>query len=191
MRSIITSAVLLIAFQQLHAQEVTNKQKEKIGIPTKGELAYSKDQAFLAVSFNDAVHLYAAESFDLSRKLEGHSKPVTSVSFSPDGKLLLSTSEDKKAILWDYVKGSKEAEVPLPDEIIGGRMINNTTAALITNSKLIVCDLAARKVLYQKQEHTKPIRSVAISPEGKSILTGAGDGLVIEYDPLTGDVKRK
>ena len=38
--------------------------------------------------------------------LEGHSDWVNSVSFSPDGKLIVSSSDDGMVQLWDAVTGA-------------------------------------------------------------------------------------
>ena len=39
------------------------------------------------------------------RKLIGHSKAVTSVAFTPDGKYAVSASWDKTVKVWDIAKG--------------------------------------------------------------------------------------
>ena len=43
--------------------------------------------------------------FDQVNKLEGHSRDVTSVSFSPDGKFIVSGSWDETVRVWDATNG--------------------------------------------------------------------------------------
>ena len=43
--------------------------------------------------------------FDQVNKLEGHTGEVNSVSFSPDGKFIVSGSADKTVRVWDATNG--------------------------------------------------------------------------------------
>ena len=57
-------------------------------------------------SDNETVRLWDAATGAALQILEGHSKYVTSVAFSPDGKLVVSGSEDKTVRLWDAATGA-------------------------------------------------------------------------------------
>lgn len=58
----------------------------------------------------EGFHKQASTSYDLlerldARTLEGHSGCVNTVSFTQEGDILLSGSDDQAIILWDWMTG--------------------------------------------------------------------------------------
>jgi WD40 repeat protein len=51
-------------------------------------------------SEDNTVKLWSLESQKEVTTLQGHSKSITSIAFSPDGKYLVSRSRDKTVKLW-------------------------------------------------------------------------------------------
>ena len=71
-------------------------------------MALSSDGKFLASTGdwnNNTIHLWDVVSGKLLRTLEGHSKRVISLAFSPDGQRLASASYDNTIKLWDVKTG--------------------------------------------------------------------------------------
>src|ERR1700727_2112159 len=64
---------------------------------------------WLGIAFLGLVLPLSAQQPELRFTLKGHRGGVTSVAFSPDGKLLASGSADKTIKLWDVATGKKEA----------------------------------------------------------------------------------
>lgn len=54
----------------------------------------------------DAIHLALSRS-QIRATLRGHTKAVTTVIWSLDGRLLVTTSEDATAKLWDFPGGTE------------------------------------------------------------------------------------
>jgi COMPASS component SWD1 len=53
------------------------------------------------------VVIFDVETNGVARKLRGHTKQIQSLSWSRDGRYLLSSSQDWKCILWDLETGSR------------------------------------------------------------------------------------
>lgn len=62
------------------------------------------DDGFISVASNGALELWDAQKGILRQTILDHSKPVTSVAFSHNGKILVSGSDDKTVRLWDVSK---------------------------------------------------------------------------------------
>jgi WD40 repeat protein len=60
----------------------------------------SRDSSFSFMSRDETVIIWNAKSGERIKTLEGHSYPVNSVSWSPDGKYLASGSGDGTVIIW-------------------------------------------------------------------------------------------
>jgi len=121
----------------------------------------------------------AAGSYPLS----GHTDWVRSVAFSPDGKRIVSGSDDNSLRLWDAVKG-----VPLNEPLTGhtGRV---TSVAFAPDGKHLVSgsfDKAVRLWDADKGialgepivDATSRFVTVAFSPDGRHVASGGGDKIV-------------
>eukprot|EP01092_Planopodium_desertum_P004642 TRINITY_DN2001_c1_g2_i1.p1 TRINITY_DN2001_c1_g2~~TRINITY_DN2001_c1_g2_i1.p1 ORF type:complete len:602 (-),score=110.03 TRINITY_DN2001_c1_g2_i1:51-1856(-) len=78
-------------------------------LPTKytpASVSISPDGKIVAVGGDDTLHLYSVAADKLSelKNLEGHRAGLTSVRFSPNGKLLASADKTRSIFLWDTSK---------------------------------------------------------------------------------------
>ena len=65
-----------------------------------------QDGAFVAVASQDrVVRVYDIFTHKISRRFEGHAREISDLSFSPDGRRLLSSSLDKTVRVWDMPTG--------------------------------------------------------------------------------------
>jgi len=65
-----------------------------------GRIAFSSDGKLLALgSFNDAIHLFNAQTFEPVQVSSGHTRNVSAVYFSNDGKTLRSLGTDNMVLL--------------------------------------------------------------------------------------------
>jgi WD40 repeat protein len=88
--------------------EPTLKGREKVGTGRLGDafelcLAWSPDSRMLAVGGllrNNSIRLWEVASGQIRHEFRGHVRPVRSLAFSPDGQVLVSTSEDTTFLVW-------------------------------------------------------------------------------------------
>jgi WD40 repeat protein len=118
-----------------------------------------------------------------------HPAAVSRLTFSPDGKRLLTACEDDSARLWDLQTGKRVGE-PMKHEGIALIAFNPNGKSLLTASardrKARLWDLTTRPV-GKPMKHEAGIVCAAFSPDGKQIATGAvsGDGVRL-WDGETG-----
>ncbi len=127
--------------------------------------------------------------------LTGHTAPVTSVAFSPDGQTALTGSEDHTARLWDVETGQELLT------LTGSDVVNEVafspdgryalTAGIEGTLRLSDLRQAGREV--RVFTYTRAIFGVAFSPDGRYALTG-GDNQAAHFTQLwdvqTGQVVR-
>jgi WD40 repeat protein len=120
--------------------------------------------------------------------LEGHTNTVTSVAFSPDGKQVVSGSNNRTVRLWDAVTGAAL-------QTLKGHTNTVTSVAFSPDGKQVVSGSIDRMVrlwdaiigaaLQTLEGHTDWVRSVAFSSDGKLFVSGSNDRAVRLWDAAT------
>lgn len=117
--------------------------------------------------------------------LQGHSKGVNSLSYSPDGDTLVSGSDDKTVIIWDPEgEAAKHRLMGHRDRVLSVSF-SNLNSHVCSGSKdntIIVWDCHSGDNLFTLEGHTEPVANVTFSPTGFQILSGSLDKEVILWD---------
>ena len=170
----------------------------QIGTPIEGGgyyAAFSPDGKRFVTAVLDTIKIWDVETMKpIGKPSLGHKDYIQFVTFSPDGKTILSASADNTIRIWDAETG-----LQIGQPLIGHLDIVNF-ASFSSDGKKIVSASDDRTVriwdVEQRQTHPKSLpqyygkfRDGCISPDGKKIVTASGSSYYGLKDAVDATVK--
>ena len=154
-------------------------------------LAFSPDGGQLAIVTGYSVYIYGFTGGLLQRTIAGHSDSVNSVSWSPDGKLLATASNDNTVRIWNVSSGEEMAAFNGHGEVV-------RTVRWSPDGTRIASAADGGGILIWDPETLTGLGSLngsyplAWSPDGRSIASsGPGNGSVLLWDVASGEILRQ
>jgi uncharacterized caspase-like protein len=123
------------------------------------------------------------------RTFSGHTDRVNSVAFSPDGKQVLSGSDDKTIKLWDANSAKEIRTFSGHTDVVFSVAFSPDGRQVLSGSgdkTIKLWDASTGQEIRTFSGHTACVTPVAFSPNGKQILSGSDDGTVRLWDVASG-----
>jgi WD40 repeat protein len=163
-------------------------------------VVFSPDGNTLAVSCgNDQgpgeIRLYSVNEGKLLCTLKGHTKRIGCLAYTPDGKTLISGSQDKRCLIWNTASNKSTGSLDGHTEEIVSVSISRNGKQVVTSDRdsyVLSWDLEKRKTIATTLIEKEISFKLAHSPDGK-LLAGVGriespeetDGAIRVWDAQT------
>jgi len=135
------------------------------------DVTYSPDGSRIALATNAEVQIWDARTGQAELSIRGHSDSINSVSFSPDGRTLVTTSEDHTAIVWDAQTGQRRFVLRgHTDGVTGAQYSPDGRFILTTSNDGTVRQYAASIDELMALAHTRVTRD--LTPEERAVYLG-------------------
>ena len=144
-------------------------------------------QRVVSGSWDNTLIVWDLKNGQKLHTLEGHSDNIFGLTVTPDGRRAVSASEDNTLMVWDLETGRRLHildghidDLRMAALALGGRHMvavapNGRHAVSASKDKaLVVWDLETGRRLRRFEAHTSRINAVAVTPDGRYVVSGSG-----------------
>ena len=134
----------------------------------------------VGVGGNCPATVWSVDSGRAKATLAGHEQYIAAVAFSPDGSLIVTSSGDNTARVWDQ-RGSLISELRGHTRSVSDAVFSSDGTRIVTASAdntARVWDVYSGRSLTELRGHSLPLNTAAFSPDGQFILTAGDDRAV-------------
>jgi len=127
------------------------------------------------------------------RLLFGHTEPIRSVIFTPDGRTALSAGWDSSVRVWDLVAGESHLTLEGHSESVNSVEITPDCKAAVSASSdgtIRIWDLRTGKELGVLEGHHGSVHKVVLAPDGRTAVSASDDYAAKVWDLAAGKLIR-
>ncbi|RXM36709.1 Apoptotic protease-activating factor 1 [Acipenser ruthenus] len=144
--------------------------------------AWSSDGTRIMAAAKNMVFLWDLESNKKVADCSGHLSWVHCVRFSPDGSVLLSSSDDQTVRLWETKKVHPSSAVSLKRDSDVLFHHNEISVVAPDSRKRKVLEIPSGNTLCTLTGHTKTVLHCQFTPDGQTLITCSEDTTVRVWD---------
>ena len=159
-------------------------------------LAFIGNDRVAASSKNGEILIWnlavpAGKTPDPVRRLLGHTNEINAILVTPDGRTLISVSSDRTVRYWDATSAQGEpGSVVLNDGFLP-KGVTEKVDKVPPPPPPIEVKLIVQKPLRVLTNHTEWVMGLAQTPDGKTLVTGDDQGVIIVWDLPAGKERRR
>ena len=171
--------------------ELPEGAKTRFGKGGITEVTYSPDGTRLAVAGNIGIWIYDAQTGEELALFTGHTGGVNSISFSLDGRVIASGSDDNTIRLWDGNTGIHLNTLSGHTDWVNSVSFSpdgQTLASGGEDNTVRLWDVRSGELLHTINEHTDSVTSVSFSPDGQVLASGSVDKTIRLWNVSTNDL---
>jgi WD40 repeat protein len=163
-------------------------------------LAFSSDgQTLVSCGADSTIKLWHVGALDLIDILHKHNGVVRCAAFTPDGRMLATGGDDRKILFWDLMQRQVAIALSLDDTAAHSLVLSRDGETLVTGSyrkikvwrtlpQTGIKSLKDAQPLHTLMGHSHIVRSLAISADGKMLVSGSWDQTIKVWQLETGEL---
>jgi WD40 repeat protein len=163
-------------------------------------LAFSSDgQTLVSCGADSTIKLWHVGALDLIDILHKHNGMVRCAAFTPDGRMLATGGDDRKILFWDLMQRQVAIALSLDDTAAHSLVLSRDGETLVTGSyrkikvwrtspQTGVNSLKDAQPLHTLMGHSHIVGSLAISADGKLLVSGSWDQTIKIWQLETGQL---
>ncbi len=150
-------------------------------------VAYSSDGKFIATGGSYCkINLVDRDGRPIDElKVDS---PVDSITFSPDGGMIVASGTlSKKVVLWSLGGTKKVNELVQSENVYSTAFSNSGVLAVGLKDGIVkLLEPKLKKEILVINAHSAPVKCLAFSLDGKTLFTGSADKSIVAWDTSTG-----